>query len=255
MGLSYEGVQRVYGVAGTPSYLPSVRAGGALPLNADIDVQRWRRMGASWQAVAANLNVSVDTVRKAYDPSYVPVHAAAQPLAPARATGSRAAGQVASNTYQFDLLAALGAGELSRADLGMRVEVRPQDFTRLVGILIEKRLVAEPRKTVFTLTAAGRAELERHAAFDDGAVRKGAAVTQARRRERMLDVLRMLVKGPLTQPVVMDRGALGVTAARTLLADLRAAGKADFTVPTRGGPFLWSVTAKGRAALEAAAHG
>ena len=255
MGAGYDTAQISRCCNGSTSYLPAVRRGFEFPVRADEQVQRWRRMGASWQAIANNFGCSVHEVRKAWDPAYVPLHVPAEPIAPPRAEGSRMAGQVARSTYQFDILIALDACALSRVELGRRVDVRAQDFARLVTVLVDKRLVSEVRANVFDLTADGRAEIERHRSAGDGAVRKGSAQTQARRRERGLDILRLLSQGPRSASEIIVRAITGENATRALLNDLRAAGEADFEMTARGGPFIWSVTDKGRAALKAAGRG
>jgi DNA-binding MarR family transcriptional regulator len=255
MTISYEGVQRRHGI-GTTSYLPGVRAVFEFPQSADADVQRWRRMGASWQAIATNFGCSVDKVRRVWDPSYVPLHTPAQPIVASRPSAAVPVGSVARNSYQFDVLVALQAGPLARADLRPLIATRRADFYRLVVALKDKRLLAERRGDVVELTAAGRAELDWHLHGDPGGDvarerRRRAVQHLASQRERNGRVLVALAEGPATAVELSERLRLGVEKARDILAALRADGEVELLRGKRDRAYLWALTELGRANLPA----
>lgn len=238
------------------SYLPAVRAGFEFPLSADADVQRWRRMGASWQAIANNFGCPVDKVRRTWDPQYLPAHTPAQPLVlPKVDGGPDGPGRVSRATYQHDALIALEPAPLARDALGGHLAIRPQDFRRMVENLMAKRLIVEPRKNLFRITPDGVAELRRlerepcRALVQpkSGMRHIGLEVRQARR----LKVLRALEAGPRDMSAVADVSGLALTFTSDVLRSLRETGEVDGRPSGRGRGFIWWLTGEGRSRLAA----
>lgn len=249
MGVTFEGVQRQHGV-GVASYLPSVRARFEFSPDALGQVQRWRGMGASWQAIARNFGCCEDKVRRAFDPTYVPAHVGST-MAQA-AVEAQTVRRVAMGSFQHEALKLVAHGPKSAADLAQALDCRRDDVARVTRSLLSKELITPFGEDAMQLTAAGLGELDR--LRDVVARREPDARDETAREARRRRILLALLDGFDTTCAIARRIGLSDVMTKIALMGMSAAGEvASERLGSRGA--RWTLTAKGTARAEALSRG